>query len=104
MGFPSATSAKSNAFFGAGSGPIFLDNVACTGYESSVTECSHGGLGNHNCGHNEDAGVVCTTTREFCALAFLYTSHNTVFYLFVPVGHRGKKLREGDRTSSGISN
>ncbi|KAJ8040920.1 Deleted in malignant brain tumors 1 protein [Holothuria leucospilota] len=64
MGFSSATSAKSNAFFGAGSGPIFLDNVACTGYESSIMDCSHGGLGNHNCGHNEDAGVVCTTSRR----------------------------------------
>ncbi|XP_048036362.1 deleted in malignant brain tumors 1 protein-like isoform X2 [Megalobrama amblycephala] len=54
-----AVSAHSNARFGQGSGRIWLTNVRCSGSESSLAQCSHSPLGNHNCGHQEDAGVVC---------------------------------------------
>ena len=47
------------ARFGEGSGPIWLNDVACMGTESSLSSCFHNGLGNHNCGHYEDAGVIC---------------------------------------------
>lgn len=45
--------------FGAGQGPIWLDNVNCSGTETSLTECGHNGLGISNCAHNEDIGVRC---------------------------------------------
>ncbi len=37
-----------------------LDDVKCSGHESSLTRCSHPSFGTHNCGHSEDAGVVCS--------------------------------------------
>ena len=52
---------RSTLEFGPGNGTIWLDNVGCTGNESSILECSHGGLGQHNCVHNEDIGVECTS-------------------------------------------
>ena len=49
------------AQFGEGEGPIFLDDTSCTGFETSLQLCPHGGVGNHNCVHREDSGVICTS-------------------------------------------
>ena len=54
-----AYSSHNSAYFGQGSDPILLDDVGCSGTESSLLECSHRGIGVENCGHNEDAGVMC---------------------------------------------
>ena len=47
------------AFFGEGCGRIVLDNLECTGEESSLLDCSHNRVFTHNCGHQDDAGVTC---------------------------------------------
>lgn len=51
--------AKMSARYGQGSGQILLDNVGCSGFEHSILSCRHNGIGEHNCGHHEDAGVDC---------------------------------------------
>ena len=58
LGYGSAVSARMGAHFGQGSGDIVLDDVACTGLETNIRECS--ASTSHNCGHHEDAGVVCS--------------------------------------------
>lgn len=60
-----AMSALPSAHFGEGTGTIWLDDVVCSGGESSLSECSHNGFGTHNCGHGEDAGVVCISKETF---------------------------------------
>ncbi|XP_030609362.1 deleted in malignant brain tumors 1 protein-like [Archocentrus centrarchus] len=55
-----AQQATQSARFGAGTGQIWLDNVACLGTESSLTECQHRGFGTNTCGHVQDAGVICS--------------------------------------------
>ena len=53
-------SALSDAAYGEGEGEIWLDDVECSGNESNLFGCSHQRLGDHNCGHSEDASVVCS--------------------------------------------
>ncbi|NXA19602.1 DMBT1 protein, partial [Ibidorhyncha struthersii] len=60
LGCGTALSAPGSAHFGQGSDPIWLDDIHCRGTESAFTECELGNWGEHNCGHSEDAGVVCS--------------------------------------------
>ena len=46
------------AFFGEGTGPIWLSEVSCTGSETRLIDCGHHEFSQHNCDH---AGVVCTS-------------------------------------------
>ena len=46
--------------FEEGEGPIWLDDVYCTGSENQLSECPHAGWGGHfECSH---AGVICGGT------------------------------------------
>ncbi|KAB0336608.1 hypothetical protein FD754_025606, partial [Muntiacus muntjak] len=55
-----ALDATASSYFGAGSGPIWLDKVNCRGEESQVWRCPSWGWQQHTCDHQEDAGVICS--------------------------------------------
>ncbi|XP_078142317.1 macrophage receptor with collagenous structure [Centroberyx gerrardi] len=56
LGYQTATSTFTAS---PGAGNIWLDDLQCTGRESDIFACPHGGVGTHNCSHGEDAGVQC---------------------------------------------
>ena len=51
--------------YGSGTGPIWLDDVDCTGSETSLVECPHRGWADHNCHHFEDVSVLCSNNCEY---------------------------------------
>uniref|UniRef100_A0A4W4EYW2 SRCR domain-containing protein n=1 Tax=Electrophorus electricus TaxID=8005 RepID=A0A4W4EYW2_ELEEL len=58
-----AVDAVHNAHFGPGSGPIWMDNVTCSGSESTLKNCRSAGWGKHNCNQTNNVGIICSGVR-----------------------------------------
>ncbi|TRZ07012.1 hypothetical protein HGM15179_020095, partial [Zosterops borbonicus] len=63
LGYSEAVSWLPSSKYGKGEGKIWLDNVHCTGKESSLAACGSNGWGVSDCKHTEDVGVVCSEKR-----------------------------------------
>ena len=62
LGYGKAIAAAQDAFYGQGSGRVWLENVHCTGTEQRIEDCSHSRWNNdYYYNHLSDAGVKCTT-------------------------------------------
>ncbi|XP_071950470.1 uncharacterized protein [Antedon mediterranea] len=57
VGFNDVVSVTS--YFGGGGGPIWLDDLGCSGSESYLWHCYFPSWGGNDCSHGEDIGVVC---------------------------------------------
>ena len=61
LGLGKAVAATHRAFYGQGSGQIWLSYVNCVGTEERISNCSHYGWGSYYyCYHWKDAGVKCS--------------------------------------------
>uniref|UniRef100_A0A8C0QJT9 Lysyl oxidase homolog n=1 Tax=Chelonoidis abingdonii TaxID=106734 RepID=A0A8C0QJT9_CHEAB len=58
LGFGSAQEAITGARLGQGMGPIHLNEIDCTGFEKSITDCKFN-TESLTCNHEEDAAVRC---------------------------------------------
>ena len=59
------------ARFGPGSGPILLDDVACTGFEDRLIDCRYDS-NTGDCSHPNDASVRCQPKGEKAKLNYYY--------------------------------
>ncbi|XP_067321128.1 scavenger receptor cysteine-rich type 1 protein M130-like [Anolis sagrei] len=64
LGCGNASKALGGAHYGQGSGPIWMENINCTGEEASLKECQKGSWGEQNCSHSQDASVECSADES----------------------------------------
>ena len=78
LGFQDAEVAYKDAYFGEGTGPIWINSLNCRGYESLVTSCPQSRwYFQSNCNHSKDVGVRCKGIRgenKYWRLTFLYVN------------------------------
>ena len=60
--FPSDFLALGDAYYGEGSGPVYIDTIDCRGNESNLTDCTY--TTSSTCSHSQDAGVQCRAERK----------------------------------------
>jgi hypothetical protein len=72
------TGAQALTTYPAGSGPIYLDNVACSGSELTLAQCTYDSH-TEDCQHVEDAGVRCA--RKYIILEVLIGSMFTIIIM-----------------------
>ena len=82
LGFGPAYSALIPSYrrYRPGTGSIWIDDLACAGTESRLSECAlhnNRGWGYHNCVHSEDACVTCSMSSSircisFCVICCVY--------------------------------
>uniref|UniRef100_A0A4W4F025 SRCR domain-containing protein n=1 Tax=Electrophorus electricus TaxID=8005 RepID=A0A4W4F025_ELEEL len=63
LGCGEAVDVLGNSHFGPGSGPIWMDDVDCSGSESTLKTCTSAGWGKHDCNQTKNAGVSCSGVR-----------------------------------------
>ena len=61
-----------HAYFGRGTGPILVQNVWCTGLESSLLQCPWT-VHQSGCYHSEDAGIRCEGISKSYYFLSIYT-------------------------------
>lgn len=50
---------RSQTTIGSGLGPVFYDDVQCTGSELTLHDCPKAPLEENSCSHSNDVGVTC---------------------------------------------
>ena len=62
LGYPGVQTYKTTNFTPV-KGIIWMENVACSGTETLIADCSHNGWGRADCYHSTDVGVTCKPGR-----------------------------------------
>lgn len=79
LGFPGGV-AIHEAYFGEGSGRIWLDDVECEGTENNLAHCAHRPWGENDCSHAEDAGLICRERFTSPIVSTLHPPQNNECY------------------------
>ncbi|XP_052271435.1 scavenger receptor cysteine-rich type 1 protein M130-like [Dreissena polymorpha] len=84
MGFPFAVGFHTS--YHAGTGPIFVDDMACGANSSHINDCFY--VTKHNCGHHEDTSVTCSECPVLTVSggSLTYNSNGTIATLICDVG------------------
>ncbi|XP_067881166.1 scavenger receptor cysteine-rich type 1 protein M130-like [Heterodontus francisci] len=64
LGCGKALDMSLTASCGPDSGPVWLDELNCSGNESFLWECPSASWDNHDCSHEEDVRIMCSEHKE----------------------------------------
>ena len=81
LGFQGARRAYGSAYFGPGTGPIWLDNLQCNDTESRLEDCPNKGWRVNDCTHNNDAGVECFA--GMLTHSYVHCNNHIIFIMLV---------------------
>ncbi|RLW02214.1 hypothetical protein DV515_00007442 [Chloebia gouldiae] len=85
-----AVSVLGLSYFGPSGKSIQLDDVQCRGTESHLWDCRHAGWGKHNCGLNEEVGVICSDASHSTVAPTGFNTAATVTTTTEPLTPAGK--------------
>ena len=83
--------ARTNAYFGSGTGPIYLEDVTCSSSDTSILQCTSDPLLSGGCTHYQDAGVECEgipKITDTVRLKVFLLLHSSLFYWRPETGRR----------------
>lgn len=87
--------AKQRAFFGQGTGRIWMDELRCRDADIDLFSCQQSALGSHNCGHSEDAGVVCAISAGMKFFPVILAVHYAIMsYISLKHNRENKYLTD----------
>jgi len=67
-----------SSYFTAGTGPINIDSVSCTGNEDSLLDCTYSTQ--TTCTHSSDAGIRCSATPRKFQIKFVQIEEQQYFF------------------------
>ena len=59
LGFSTPYTYYTGATYGQGCGPVFIDDLDCSGDEERLEHCFHRSVCSTNCDHSQDVAVYC---------------------------------------------
>ncbi len=78
-----AIEAKGGAYFGQGSGPVWMDSVDCVGNEFSLIQCNIDHWQHYSLDHMHDAGVICSGECQSNLISAVQRSIMCVLCVFI---------------------
>ncbi|KAM5126280.1 scavenger receptor cysteine-rich domain-containing group B protein-like [Mantella aurantiaca] len=100
VGCGAAVQAPGGAFFGAGSGDVWLEKVFCNGTESALSHCGATMSRKNLCVHSQDASVICKDPGSTPELPDTNPpAPEDILVIYIPFKKKGAGLAEGEAES-----
>ena len=105
MGYTGPSEILKDKSFGPGRGPIWVDQLGCSGTESSLLECSKLPWAKHNCNHTEDAGIRCSEAPRTEKVNFNSNEFNCIKLndIFVLIAYNNRSTESRRQRVTGLA-
>lgn len=90
----------SERFLEENTGPIWLDDITCSGKEFNILQCSKRDWGQHDCSHQEDISINCYRDNDshkalLGKLPFIVFIYSFIIYVELPISQESNSFLHG---------